>query len=148
MDVHVHRRHRQGHRQHAAGELTLHDLVAVALLQRRRQQLGLDEPAVDEEHLHGPGAPAHQRRGDKTGDRDVPSAAGHRHQPPGKVPAQGSVHGGVQLPVAGGQQGLLAVLDELKGNIRWDRARCCMRPVTAAVSALSLRINFSRAGVL
>ncbi len=48
-----------GDGQHAAGELTLHDLVAVALLQRRRQQLGLDEPAVDEKHLHGPGAPAH-----------------------------------------------------------------------------------------
>ena len=26
-----------------------------------------------------------------------PSAAGHRHQPPGEVPAQGSVDGGVQL---------------------------------------------------
>ena len=123
VDVHVHRRHRQGDGQDAAGELTLHDLVAVALLQRRRQQLGLDEPAVDEEHLHGPGAPAHQRRGDKTGDRDVPSAAGHRHQPPGEVPAQGSVDGGVQLSVAGGQQGLHPVLDELEGDVRMGQGQ-------------------------
>ena len=36
-------------------------------------------------------------------------------------------------------------LKEISG---WDRARCCISPPTAAVSALSLRMNFSRAGVL
>ena len=29
-----------------------------------------------------------------------------------------------------------------------DRARCCLRPATAVVSALSFLMNFSRAGVL
>ena len=36
-------------------------------------------------------------------------------------------------------------LKEISG---WDKARCCMRPLTAAVSALSFRMNFNRAGVL
>ena len=39
-------------------------------------------------------------------------------------------------------------LMNLKEMSGWDRARCCINPPTAAVSALSLRMNFSRAGVL
>ena len=43
--------------------------------------------------------------------------------PPGEVPAQGSVDGGVQLSVTGGQQGLHPVLDELEGDVRMGQGQ-------------------------
>ena len=128
MDVDVHRRHRQRHGQDAAGELALHELVAVALLQGRRQQLGLDEAAVDKEHLHGPGAPAHERLGDKAGHGDVAPPALHGHQGPGEVPAQGRVDGGVQSAVAGGVEGLGAVLDEFEGDVWMGQGQMLHEP--------------------
>ena len=109
MDVDIHRRHRKGHKDHAAGELPLHDLVAVALLQGRREKLGLDKAAVDKEGLHGAAAPAHKGLRDKTLYLDVPSPALDFHKALGKVPAQGGVNGGGQLPVAGGVEALHAV---------------------------------------
>ena len=39
-------------------------------------------------------------------------------------------------------------LRNLKEMLGWDRARCCISPATAAVSALSFFMNFNRAGVL
>ena len=58
VDIHIHLRGRQGDMQHAAGELALEHPVAIGLLQSRRQQLGLDKAAVDEEHLLAPCAVA------------------------------------------------------------------------------------------
>ena len=103
-------------------------MVAVALLQGRRQQLGLDEPAVDEEHLHGPGAPAHQRCGDEAADGDVAAPALHPHQSPGKIPAQGGVDGGFQLPVAGCVEAIRAVLDKLKGDVGMAQRQMLHQP--------------------
>ena len=117
MDVDIHRRHRHRHRQDTAGKLALHDLVAVALFQCRRQQLGLDETAVDEEHLHGTGTAAHQGRRHEAFHGHLAAAALHRHQRLGEVTAQGGIDGRLQLPVAGSVEALCAVLDELKGNI-------------------------------
>ena len=128
VDVHIHRRHRQRHRQHTSRELSLHDLVAVPLLQRRREKLGLDVSAVDEEGLHGPGTPAHQGFCDKAGDADAVPPALHRHQAPGKVPAQGGVDGGVRLPVAGGVEGLRSVLDEFEGDVRVGQGQMLHEP--------------------
>ena len=123
MDVDIHRRHRQCHGEDTAGELALHDLVAVALLQGRCQQLGLDEPAVDEEYLHGPGPPAHEGLGDEAGHLHLTAPALHRSQAPGEVPAQGGIDGGLQLPVAGGVEGFGAVLDEFERNIRMGQGQ-------------------------
>ena len=64
-----------GEPQHAAGELSLQQLVAVGLLQRRRQQLALDEPAVDEEQLAATGAAAVEGLGDEALHGDVAAAA-------------------------------------------------------------------------
>ena len=118
VDVHVHRRHRQGHRQHAAGEAALHDLVPVALFQSGGQKLGLDEPPVDEKDLHPPGAPALEGPGDEARYRRAVSAPLHGKEAPGEVPAQGGVNSGVQPPVSGGVEGLRAVLDESEGHVR------------------------------
>ena len=117
MDVHVHLRDRQRHVQHAAGEFSFHQLVAVALFQRRRQQLGLDKAAVDEEHLHTAGAAAHEGLGDEAPDLHFAAAAADRQQGTGEVPAQGGVDGRLHLSVAGGVEGFRAVLDEAEGDI-------------------------------
>ena len=128
VHVHVYRRHRQGDRQHTAGELPLHDLVAVALLQGRRQQLRLDEAAVDEKHLHGPGASPQQGLGDKAGHSRLAAPSRHRHQAPGKFPAQSRVNGGIQLAVARGMKGLGAVLDKFKGNVGVGQGQMLYKP--------------------
>ena len=117
VDVHIHGGDGQRYKQHAAGELPLHDLVAVSLFQRRRQELGLNEAAVDEEGLHGAAAPAQQRLGDKAGNADLAAPALHLDQALGKLPAQGGVDGGFQLPVAGGVEAVRAVLHEAEGDI-------------------------------
>ncbi len=89
------------------GNFALHDLVAVALLQRRRQKLGLDEPAIDEKHLHGAGAPALEGHGNIALHRHLSAPALHGQQ--ARAKAQG-VDRGLQLPVAGGVERLGAVL--------------------------------------
>ncbi|KAF5055855.1 hypothetical protein DSECCO2_373510 [anaerobic digester metagenome] len=116
VNIYVHRRHRQVQFQHTAGEFTLHQLVAISLLQRGGQQLGFDEPPVDKENLHPPGTPAAQRLCHKAGDAYLAAPALHRRQRPGKVPAQRGVNRGVQLSVAGGVERFCPVLDEFKGD--------------------------------
>ena len=115
MDVHVHQRHRHRHRQHTAGKFAFHDLVAVSFFQGGGQELGLDEPSVDKKHLHGPGPPPLEGPGDKARDGHAVSASLDGEKAPGEVPAQGRVNRGVQPPVAGGVEGVRAVLAELKG---------------------------------
>ena len=128
VHVDIHRRHRQRHLQHASGEPALHQLVPVALFQGGSQQLRLDEPAVDEKHLHGPGSPAVDRGRHEAPDPDVAAPAVHRHQGLGKLPAQGGVDSGFQFPIAGGVEGLLAVLDEFKGNVRVAQGQMLHKP--------------------
>ena len=128
VDVHIHRRHRQRDRQDAPGKFPLHDLVAVALLQCRRQELRLDKPAVDKEHLHGPGAPALEGHGNIALHRHLSAPALHGQQTPGKLPAQSGVDRGLQLPVAGGVERLGAVLDQLKGNVRMGHGQMLQKP--------------------
>ena len=83
-------------------------LIPVAFLQRSRQKLGLDEPAIDEKYLHGAGAAAIDGSGHKARAPSMsPPRPCHRHQRFGEFPAQGGVDGGFQLAVSGGMEGLL-----------------------------------------
>ena len=107
-----------GEPQHAAGELPLQQLVAVGLLQRRRQQLALDEPAVDEEQLAATGAVAVEGLGDKSLHGDIAAASADGQQSHGEVPPHGGVHRRLQVPVAGGVQQLHTIPDELEGDLR------------------------------
>ena len=126
--VDVHRRNRQRHFQHTAGEAAFQKLIPIALFQRRRQHLGLDEPAVDEEHLHGAGTSAVHRGRHKATHGDVAAPAVHRHQRSGKFPAQRGIDGGFQLSIAGGMEGFLPILDEFEGNVRVAQGQMLHQP--------------------
>ena len=60
--------------------------------------------------------------------------------------ALSGVEGGGQLPVPGGEELLLPVPEELQRHLRVGRASFCTRAKTAAPSAASRFMNFSRAG--
>ena len=103
--------------QHAAGEPALQQLVLIGFLQRRRQQLGLDEAAVDEQHLLAAAAVAIERLGNEALHLHVAAAAGDGQQTKGEIAAHGGVDGGQQLPVAGGMEDLLPITDQLEGHV-------------------------------
>ena len=104
--------------QDAAGEPALQQLVLIGLLQRRRQQLGLNEAAVYEEHLLAPAAVAAERLGDKALHTHVAAAAGNGQQGQGEITSHGGIDGGQQLSVTGGMEHLLPVPQQLKGDVR------------------------------
>ena len=118
VDVHVHGVEFGLQVEHAAGELAHHLLVGVGLLQGGHHGAALDVAAVDEEVLIPSRAPAAGGQGDKAGDRHVLAGALHRLVPQGHVPAQHGVEGGLELPVAGGEQLLLPVPEELDAHLR------------------------------
>ena len=117
MHVGIHQFGGHGQGQDAAGEASLHDLVPIPLFQSGAQERGLDQASVDEEDLHGPGSPALERARHQTGHGHVPHLPLRPDQGQGEVPAQGGVHGGRQLPVPGGPQGLRAVLHEAERDL-------------------------------
>ena len=104
--------------QDAAGEPALQQLVLIGLLQRRRQQLGLDEAAVDKKHLLAPAAMAAEGLGDKALHTHVAAAAGDGQQGQGEITSHGGIDGGQQLSVTGGMEHLLPVPQQLKGDVR------------------------------
>ena len=118
VDVHVHRVHRQGDMQHAAGEFALQQPVAVGLLHGGGEQLALDQPPVDEEQLPSPCAVTGGGAGDEAGDADIAAGAVHGQQASGEVAPQRGVHGAEQLAVAGGVEHLLPVPQQLEGHVR------------------------------
>ena len=118
MDVHVHLCGGYGDVEHAAGELALHDLVAVGLLQRRGQELGLDKPPVDKEDLAAPCAVAVEGLGDEALHRYGVAAAAYGQQVQCEVTAQSGVDGALQPSVAGGVEHLGAVPQQLEGDLR------------------------------
>ena len=118
VDIHVHGVELGLEVEDAAGELSHHLLVGVGLLQGGHHGAAFDVAAVDEEVLIAPGAPAAGGQGHKAGHRHILPRPLHRGEAQGQVPAQHGVQGGLELAVAGGEQVLLAVPEELDAHLR------------------------------
>ena len=116
--VDIHRVEPGGQVEDAAGKFAHHLLVGVGLLQGGHHGAALHIPAVDKKVLVAPGAPAAGGQGDKAGHRHILPRALHRREAQGHIPAQHGVEGRLHLPVAGGEQLLLAVPEELDAHLR------------------------------
>ena len=116
--VDIHRVEPGGQVEDAAGKFAHHLLIGVGLLQGGHHGAAFHIPAVDEEVLVAPGAPAAGGQGDKAGHRHILPRTLHRREAKGHVTAQHGVEGRLHLPVAGGEQLLLAVPEELDAHLR------------------------------
>ena len=103
--------------QHAGREFSYHDLVAVGFLQSGNQKLGFYGAVVDEKGLQTPAGAGIGGLGDVAGQGVGFPAAVHLHHP-GKVPAIDAVDRRLQSAVSRGGKYLLAVPEELDGNLR------------------------------
>ena len=117
MDIYVHGVGRQSQMEHAGREFSYHDLVAVGFLQSGNQKLGFYGAVVDEKGLQTPAGAGVGGLGDVAGQGVGFPAAVHLHHP-GKVPAIDAVDRRLQSAVSRGGKYLLAVPEELDGNLR------------------------------
>ena len=118
VDIHIHRVELHLEVEHAAGKPAHHLLVGVSLLQGGGHRRAFHIAAIDKEKLIASISPAAGGQGDKAGDADIVAGGRHRGKAQGQVPAKHGVHGRAKLPVARGEQLLLAVPDKLKGDLR------------------------------
>ncbi len=118
MHVHVHHFEGQFDIQDTGRELADHDGVFVGALQGSRRSHALHEPAVQEEELHGAVRTAGRGLRDEAGDFHAVQFIGCLEQGFRKVLAEDGVDGGLEVPVAGGDQHLLVVPDEPDGYLR------------------------------
>ena len=100
-----------------AGELALHHLIFIGLLQRRRQKLGLHKAPVDEQYLLAAAAVTVEGLGDEALHLHLAAAPFNRQQGQGKIAPHGGVNGGIELPVTGSVECFLPVADELEGDM-------------------------------
>ena len=117
MYIHIHGGGGNFQTQHAAGEFSGHDLVAVSLLQGGDQQPGFDGPVIDEEGLQIPAGTGVCGLGDIAGDGVFFPGAVHRDHG-GAFPAIHAVNRRLQTSVAGGGEHLLSIPEEGDGTFR------------------------------
>ena len=122
--------------------------LGVGLLQGGQHQPGLHLPAVDKEELPVPAGPAAGGLGDEAGHGHALVRAVHLGEAQGQLPAQHGVDGAFSTPSPGVSSSCLPSRINLTLTSGWDRATRWTTPKTAAPSAESFFINFSRAGVL
>ena len=118
VDVHIHTGQGHGEVQHTGGKAPDHELIAVGLLQRGGEGLGVNQPLVHIEKLVGAGAPRCGGSGDKAGEPQRLPLALDRHHLQSRLTPQHRIDGGQQRAVAGGVELALSVLDQPEGDFR------------------------------
>ena len=118
MHIDVHLILRQRDFQHAGREPADHDLIAIGLLQRRREHLRAHKAPVDKKVLIAARTARGRRPGNEAGNGDFLPVAVHLDHRACLVAAEQGINHRGKRPVAGCGKQLRAVLQKAKGNLR------------------------------